>query len=484
MLQHHRSKLHTFKLQRLCLAIRKNLQRRPAPAATPEQPLVDLVGADQEGALPQRPAITGDGAMQTDHPQTEAWSFQQPVLLRRSSRASSVIVWTAVGGTALLILWSLLAPLGESVAVQGKLQPGRRVKRVEAPVAGIVAELLVREGQTVRQGQLLLRFDLRQARSQLMAAEASRQRLMRENRIYAEVLGDQTAGALSPNQRLRLSNQLAQRRSSLQAATAELRQSEQRLAGLSQAWRTATDIADRYSRLVQAGAVSGVQELQTRSSANQLRSQMLEEQRTIARLKANLVQVQVGPAAELRGRIETNLRQITDLDGQIRQARLQIQYGQLRAPLNGVVFDLKVSPSSVVEAAAPMLVLVPSGSLEARVLVPSRVIGFISPGMKARLSLDTFPATDYGYLPALVRDIGSDALTAEEMRTTLGAEAAGLFYPVVLELSHQTLAAGQRQVPLKAGMTLTADIQLRQRPFISVLTSFFEDKLRSLERLR
>ena len=55
---------------------------------------------------------------------------------------------------------------------------------------------------------------------------------------------------------------------------------------------------------------------------------------------------------------------------------------------------------------------------------------------------------------------------------------------MVLQLQRQYLQAGQRQVPLKAGMTLTADIQLRQRPFISVLTSFFEDKLRSLERLR
>jgi HlyD family secretion protein len=127
---------------------------------------------------------------------------------------------------------------------------------------------------------------------------------------------------------------------------------------------------------------------------------------------------------------------------------------------------------------------VPGGTLEARVLVPSKVIGFIQPGMKANLSLDTFPSNDYGRLPAVVQDIGSDALTPEEMRNALGAEATGLFYPVVLQLPRQSLQAGRREVPLKAGMTLTADIQLRQRPFISVLTSLFEDKLRSLERLR
>jgi HlyD family secretion protein len=70
------------------------------------------------------------------------------------------------------------------------------------------------------------------------------------------------------------------------------------------------------------------------------------------------------------------------------------------------------------------------------------------------------------------------------MRSSLGAEANGLFYPVTLQLQNQHLQARTRVVPLKAGMTLTADIRLRERPFISVLTSFFEDKLRSLERLR
>jgi HlyD family secretion protein len=351
-------------------------------------------------------------------------------------------------------------------------------------VAGVIAELLVKEGQPVQAGQLLLRFDLRQARSQLTAAEAVRSRLLSENRIYTAALEEHNTTGLTTNQQLQLENQSAQLRSSRRVAAEELKQSQQRLEGLRQSWRTASDIARRYRNLSRLGAVSAVQELQTQETANQLRSQILEEERAIDRLQANLQQVQAAPGAELRGRIEANLRQISDLDGQIRQTRLQLQYGQLRAPLNGVVFDLKVSPRSVVESGTKLLALVPGGTLEARVLVPSKVIGFIQPGMKANLSLDTFPSNDYGRLPAVVQDIGSDALTPEEMRNALGAEATGLFYPVVLQLPRQSLQAGRREVPLKAGMTLTADIQLRQRPFISVLTSLFEDKLRSLERLR
>jgi multidrug resistance efflux pump len=131
--------------------------------------------------------------------------------------------------------------------------------------------------------------------------------------------------------------------------------------------------------------------------------------------------------AALRGSGEANLRQISDLDGQIKAARQQLQYGQLRTPVTGIVFDVRVSPSSVVAAAAPVLAIVPGGTLEARVLVPSKVIGFIRPGMKAKLSIDTFPSNDYGRLPGQVGGIGSDALTPEEMRSALGASSIQWF---------------------------------------------------------
>jgi HlyD family secretion protein len=313
---------------------------------------------------------------------------------------------------------------------------------------------------------------------------AIRSRLVSENSIYAAALGDRPATSLTANQQLQLLNQSSAFQSSQQAALQELLQSQQRLVGLKQSWKSANDIANRFQALTRDGAVSVVQELQTRDTANQLQSKLLEEHRYQAKLRADWIQSRVAPGADFRGRIETNLRQISDLDGQIRQAKLQIQHGQIHAPVSGVIFDLRVNPSSVVVPSSELMAVVPRDSLEARVLVPSKVIGFVLPGQKADLSLDTYPSNQYGRMRAWVEQIGSDALTPEEMKSTLGADATGLFFPVLLKLQHQYLVAGRRLIPLKAGMTLTADIQLRERPFISVLTSFFEDKLRSLERLR
>ena len=80
--------------------------------------------------------------------------------------------------------------------------------------------------------------------------------------------------------------------------------------------------------------------------------------------------------------------------------------------------------------------------------------------------------------------IGSDALTQEEQAKVLGNQVSGLYFPALLTLSRQDLPVGKVRLSLQAGMALTADILVRERKFIQIFTGFFEDKQRSLERLR
>ncbi len=412
------------------------------------------------------------------------WQFNQPALLRKSGRASGLIVWTALGAIGAFGLWAVFAPLGETIAVQGKLQPGSKVKTIQAPVAGVIETILVKDGQAVTQGQVLIRFDLREARSRLTAAEAIRDRLVNENQILSASLGDSQASGLSANQRLQLSNQAEDLRTKRLVAEEQLRASEARIEGLRLSLATASNIAERYSSLSSTGAVSEVQALQSRNTADEIRTNLATELRTAASLQAALQNATAAPGAELRGRIETNLRQIADLDGQIRLARVQLQYSVLTAPSDGSVFDINVSPGSVVEAANPLMSVVPGDALEAKVYIPNSAIGYLTPGQIAEISIDTFPSSDFGRIPARVERIGSDALTTEEMAQTLQSEAKGLFYPAVLRLQRQSLQGSTRPIPLKPGMALTADIQLRQRTFMSIFTSFLNDKRRDLERLR
>ncbi len=482
--------------------------RSPRSSRRPVMPVrVDLVGqrslpadgpADGPAAeapaaeAPTDPAGTshpfGTGLTTAGSETAKEWSFRDTVVLRKSRRSSSLLVWAGVGGVAALGLWSVTAPISETVAVPGKLEPTSTVKDVASPVPGVVEEVLVKEGQSVKRGQPLIRFDLREPRSKLAAAESIRERLLNENRVAKATLGEESATAgLTANQQSQLRDRARELNSRLEAAREELAKSTTRLAGFRDSLRIYADIERRYQSLVRDGAVSEVQLLEARNRMQDLRTSVAEEEREIARLRSQLVNTGSGTDVELRTAIEANLRQISDLDAQIRQARLQIQYGLLTAPADGLVFDIDASAGSVVGTgeSTPLLKVVPQDSLRAKVYLPNKAIGFVQVGQSAELSLETFPSNTFGYLPARVERIGSDALTPEEQTQVLGTQAEGLHFPVILKLGRQTIPLPDKgSVPLQAGMALTADIKLRERRVISLLTGLFEDQRRNLQRLR
>ena len=484
----------------------------------PPQPLrsVDLVGSDNH-ASPEEPQVFGQAASPPPSQPTEPakgaltnpfqaaitsatpaptkpWSFNQTILLNRSQRSSSILVWTAVGSVALVGVWACTAPLTETIAVRGKLEPGSNTQRIDTPAPGVVEAVLVKEGQQVRKGDPLVRFDLREPRSKLSASTGIRQRLLNENQIAQATLGDAAASArLSSNQRRQLASQSEELASRLETARQELLKAQVHLAGNQKNLETYRNIADRYASLVAQGAASEVQLIQFRQQQEQARISIAEDQREIARLQAVLANSSAVTSVELRRKIEENLNQIEQSDSDIRLAKQQIQNGLLTSPVDGVVFDIEVRPGSVVAqgtgvsadtGSKPLLKVVPLDALQARVWVPNQAVGYVRPGLKADLSIDTYQASDFGYIPAKVSSVGSDALNADEQKRVLGTDASGLYYPAVLRLERQNIKLITKKVPLQAGMSLTADIKLRERKFINILLSFVENQRRNLERLR
>jgi len=417
---------------------------------------------------------------------TSSWSFNQPVLLKKNRRTSSVLVWTLAGGTAFATGWAFLAPLPQTVAVQGKLQPASGVQAIEASVPGVVDDVAVVEGQRVARGDLLLRFDARDAETRLNSAQRNRDRLQNQVTINRVVLGEQPESSLSANQKALLKSQRQDNDGHLEAESAAIRRSKVRIAGLRQSLSTAEMVADRYQTLQREGASSELQVVAALAKVTEFRTSLDAEEEELIRLQSRRDADQGGREARLRKEIEANLNRIASLDTEIRKAEVLLSRISVQAPISGLVFDLNVSRGDVVpggKGVKPMLQIIPEDDLQAKIYIPNEAIGFIRKGQRADISLAAFNASDYGYLPATVQRIGSDALTPKEQQRELGQDAKGLYFPATLKLERQALTVGQRSVPLQPGMSLTADLHLRTRRFISAITDMLDDKRRSLQRL-
>jgi len=397
-----------------------------------------------------------------------------------------VLVWTLAGGTAFATGWAFLAPLPQTVAVQGKLQPASGVQAIEASVPGVVDDVAVVEGQRVARGDLLLRFDARDAETRLSSAQRNRDRLQNQVTINRVVLGEQPESSLSANQKALLKSQRQDNDGHLEAESAAIRRSKVRIAGLRQSLSTAEMVADRYQALQREGASSELQVVAALAKVTEFRTSLDAEEEELIRLQSRRDADQGGREARLRKEIEANLNRIASLDTEIRKAEVLLSRISVQAPISGLVFDLNVSRGDVVpggKGVKPMLQIIPEDDLQAKIYIPNEAIGFIRKGQRADISLAAFNASDYGYLPATVQRIGSDALTPKEQQRELGQDAKGLYFPATLKLESQALTVGQRSVPLQPGMSLTADLHLRTRRFISAITDMLDDKRRSLQRL-
>jgi HlyD family secretion protein len=417
----------------------------------------------------------------------QAWEFKKTVLLNSTQRVSSFLVWTGFGLTTAAILWIFLAPLSENVQVRGRLQPGSKVKPILNELPGRVDKVLVKEGQLVKKGQALVVFDVRDPRIVLNVAESQIKQLTNENNLYLASLGESKAIGLTINQQRQLQSQSADLLNRRLAADEELAKSKATLQGLKVQYELAWDVYQRFQRLAEIGAGSTVQALDYRTKAEQLRAQIATQERENQRLISQRISAAANPDAEIRSRIESNIKTISEQQKLSRQARLQIQNSTLTSPTDGIVFNISVQPGSVANPAKdslPLLSIVPADSLVARVFVPNRSIGFVVPGQQAQISVDSYPSAYFGHVSATVTRVGSDAVPPQEVTEVLGAQSEGLFFPATLKLDKQFLERHGSKIPLLAGMSISADVRLQMRTMAEIIFKWGHDNFRAVERIR
>lgn len=359
------------------------------------------------------------------------------------------VTWTLIGTTVFGVAWLALARTEEIVVASGKLEPIGSVKDIQMPVGGVADSILVKEGQQVSAGQVLMRLDTE-------ASEEQRKSLEKTMALTEQQL------QLKENEK----------QSYLQMNREEVLMLEKNLV-------LAETILERYEQLVLQGASPELQLLQQRNQVEETRGRLLQTKKDRYRQESLLDQQMAQLNSEL-----------ADLRGRLAENRVTLRYQTLTSPVDGVVFDLKPTSSGyTAQSTETVMKVVPFGTLEAKVEVPSNKIGFVTvpegcPGqsdrcMAADISIDSFPATDFGVIKGRVTKISSDALPPDQIE-----QREQLSFPVTIALESQQLSLRSgRKLNLQVGMSLTANIKLRKVSYLQLLLGEFQDRAESLQRI-
>jgi HlyD family secretion protein len=359
------------------------------------------------------------------------------VVLQQSRFWARTISWTLMGVAGFGLAWLALAQTEEIVTAPGKLEPLGVVKDIQMPVGGVVDEILVKEGDRVKKGEVLLRLDTEATRDRRTSLEKS---------------------VLYKTQQLRLKRDELQR-------YLDVNDTEQRV--LVESLQMEQEVLSRLDDLRKQGATAELQYLQQRNRVQEVEGKL--RQTKVDRLRQQAI-------------LEQGIRELqseqADLRSKLIELSVNIRYQAIRAPEAGVVFELKPKARGfVAQTSEPVMKVVPFDRLEARVEVASKDIGFVAVNKPSDISIDSFPATDFGVLLGRVRRIGSDALPPDQLKNYYR-------FPVDIRMDSQQIKLRDgKTLPLQVGMSLHANIKLRKVTYLQLMLSTFKDKADSLRRI-
>lgn len=393
-------------------------------------------------------------------------------------RGSEQIMVAAAAGFVLFLLWASIARVDEISRGQGRVIPSSKVQIIQSAEPSTIREILVRSGQTVKKGQLLVRLDNTTSQSELGQLETENARLaQRAARLAGEGGGANCTGE-SCGDEMRLAQV---RRSSLQSQLAALSASvEQRRRDMGEAQATASSLESslRLAReqvgmlapLAAKGVVPQTELLTAQREVVDIQGRLAAARQAISRSQAA---VREAGAEVSRARFDFQQEALNERsqlttkmavnEETIRGAEGRLARSEIRSPTRGVVNDLLVNTlGGYVNAGEKIMQIVPLGD---KLLIETRVtprdIAFIKVGDPANVKVTAYDFSIYGGLNGKVVRVSADSIYDEVERQA--------YFTVVVETSNSYLTSNGRRLPITPGMLCDVEIVTGKKSVLSYL---------------
>jgi adhesin transport system membrane fusion protein len=399
-------------------------------------------------------------------------------------RGSRIAVLLTCAAVLALIVWAAFAPLDEVTRGEGKVIPSRQVQVMQSLDGGIVSEILVREGEQVKAGQLLLKVDptrfvssLRENRAQyeaLLARAARLTALAHEKPFVPPPELVKSAPALVEQERSAYESKRMELDAAVGVARQQLSQRRQELNEVSARREQATQSYNLTARelevtrpLAKTGAVSEVELLRLERDVARYRgerdaagAQIPRIQAAISEAQRKIEEVELTLRNQARNELSETNAKLAALSAGSEGLADRVKQAEIRAPMNGTVKQLFANTvGGVVQPGKEIIEIVPSDDallLEAR--VQPKDIAFLRPGQPAHVKFTAYDFSIYGGLDATLEHIGADTITDDK---------GNAFYIVRVRTTQSTI--GEAHMPIIPGMVAEVDILTGTKSLLSYL---------------
>ncbi|RTL76416.1 MAG: HlyD family type I secretion periplasmic adaptor subunit [Bradyrhizobiaceae bacterium] len=384
----------------------------------------------------------------------------------KTPRASLILLSTTVALMVVGIIWAHFAVLDEVKRGNARVIPSRQLQVVQSLEGGIVQDILVQEGDIVKQGQVLMRIDdtkfladLGEVRERRFANAA------RVARLEAEV-----KGLPKPT----FPDKLAER--APQAVQTEQNVFDARAKKLAQDVDVLTQQATRLSDSLKllSREVQLTQNLYTQKVVPEIEMLRLQRQESDMRGQLAETQARISTAkATFRSQAEEDLAKsradLAVLEETTKSAQDRVRRADLKSPVNGIINKLNVTTvGAVVQPGANLMDIVP---LDDSLLVEGRIrpqdIAFIRPQQNAVVKITAYDSSVYGSLKGKVERISADSIVDDKSEQR--GEKGESFYRVIVRTDKNHLGTAEHPLPIIPGMVATVEVQTGEKSVLDYM---------------
>jgi adhesin transport system membrane fusion protein len=394
-------------------------------------------------------------------------------------RGSEQIMVAAAVGLVLFLLWASIARVDEVSRGQGRVIPSSKVQIIQSAEPSTIREILVRSGQTVQKGQLLVRLDNTTSQSELGQLETENARLAQR---AARLAGEGGAGAgcvgsdcgdearLAAVRRSSLQSQLAALSASVEQRRRDMAEAQATASSLEASLRLAREQVAMLEPLAAKGVVPQTELLTAQREAVDIQGRLAAARQAISRSQAA---VREAGAEVQRARFDFQQEALNERsqlatkmavnEETIRGAEGRLARSEIRSPARGVVNDLLVNTlGGYVNAGEQIMQIVPLGD---KLLIETRVtprdIAFIKVGDPANVKVTAYDFSIYGGLNGKVVRVSADSIYDEVERQA--------YFTVVVETTNAWLTSNGRRLPITPGMLCDVEIVTGKKSVLSYL---------------